>query len=264
MSDRPRLVPGRTCDTCRHRHGSDACGGCYHAPEEGFVSETGKANHPHWEPRHLVRPEHLAVLRKLAEDGVAEDALFELPCREMVQLLDHLDALGEALDLEAGGYCRICGCTEHLACEGGCSWVAEGLCSSCQYQVEPAEDGAEDGSEGWQVVDLLTGEPLGDEDGTVIYLERRAAERSAQLGRVLVQVCECAAGCGWTGRYPLTTGCCPACGDGVLGTDRWTTRADGRAADLVLLEDEEPDADGDGFGVGGCEEPEWGTPGGEG
>lgn len=28
--------------------------------------------------------------------------------------------------------CRACGCTDHRACEGGCSWVAADLCSACQ------------------------------------------------------------------------------------------------------------------------------------
>ena len=27
--------------------------------------------------------------------------------------------------------CRVCGCTEDNACEGGCSWVEEDLCSKC-------------------------------------------------------------------------------------------------------------------------------------
>lgn len=27
--------------------------------------------------------------------------------------------------------CRVCGCTEDAACEGGCHWVAAGLCSAC-------------------------------------------------------------------------------------------------------------------------------------
>ena len=27
--------------------------------------------------------------------------------------------------------CRGCGCTDTDACEGGCWWVARGLCSSC-------------------------------------------------------------------------------------------------------------------------------------
>ena len=27
--------------------------------------------------------------------------------------------------------CRLCGCTSDAACPGGCSWVAEDLCSRC-------------------------------------------------------------------------------------------------------------------------------------
>lgn len=27
--------------------------------------------------------------------------------------------------------CRVCGCTENNACEGGCSWVEPDLCSAC-------------------------------------------------------------------------------------------------------------------------------------
>lgn len=36
-------------------------------------------------------------------------------------------------DLAALGIraCRVCGCTDISACRGGCSWVAEELCSSC-------------------------------------------------------------------------------------------------------------------------------------
>lgn len=31
--------------------------------------------------------------------------------------------------------CRVCGCTDERACEGGCWWVEDDLCSSC---VRPA------------------------------------------------------------------------------------------------------------------------------
>lgn len=27
--------------------------------------------------------------------------------------------------------CRVCGCTTERSCEGGCNWIAPGLCSSC-------------------------------------------------------------------------------------------------------------------------------------
>lgn len=34
--------------------------------------------------------------------------------------------------------CRVCGCTENNACEGGCSWVEPDLCSACAEQTEEA------------------------------------------------------------------------------------------------------------------------------
>jgi hypothetical protein len=33
--------------------------------------------------------------------------------------------------------CRQCGCTEELACPGGCFWVEEDLCSTCASGVTP-------------------------------------------------------------------------------------------------------------------------------
>lgn len=31
--------------------------------------------------------------------------------------------------------CRVCGCTWNNACEGGCYWVEENLCSECVVEV---------------------------------------------------------------------------------------------------------------------------------
>ena len=41
----------------------------------------------------------------------------------------------------AGPRCRLCGCTDHQACPGGCSWVEDpaelsDLCSSCLPQAQ--------------------------------------------------------------------------------------------------------------------------------
>lgn len=36
--------------------------------------------------------------------------------------------------------CRVCGCTENNACEGGCWWVEDDLCSSCVGKVVSAGD----------------------------------------------------------------------------------------------------------------------------
>lgn len=35
--------------------------------------------------------------------------------------------------------CRICGCTQNNACQGGCYWVEEDLCSSCVDKAAEAE-----------------------------------------------------------------------------------------------------------------------------
>lgn len=37
----------------------------------------------------------------------------------------------DARESVCGGACRVCGCTEERACEGGCSWVEPDLCSAC-------------------------------------------------------------------------------------------------------------------------------------
>lgn len=37
----------------------------------------------------------------------------------------------EGLELTTEQTCRICGCTDARACEGGCSWLLRGICSKC-------------------------------------------------------------------------------------------------------------------------------------
>lgn len=51
------------------------------------------------------------------------------------QIEEHLTATGQDLDsvrLSITPACRVCGCTDDEACEGGCHWVEPGLCSACQ------------------------------------------------------------------------------------------------------------------------------------
>lgn len=79
------------------------------------------------------------LLEQMAREGAPEDAPFELSCREMVQLLEHIDTLGAGLDLEAGDYCRVCGCTQNNACEQGCAWSEEGLCTACAEVLDAEE-----------------------------------------------------------------------------------------------------------------------------
>ncbi len=35
-------------------------------------------------------------------------------------------------------WCRVCGCTDDRACEGGCGWSARDLCDRCAPFVEGA------------------------------------------------------------------------------------------------------------------------------
>lgn len=45
---------------------------------------------------------------------------------------------GEFIVPEDGArQCRVCGCTEHNACEGGCWWVEHDLCSACVGKPTP-------------------------------------------------------------------------------------------------------------------------------
>jgi len=36
--------------------------------------------------------------------------------------------------------CRVCGCTENNACEDGCYWVEDNLCSKCEENVQQNEE----------------------------------------------------------------------------------------------------------------------------
>lgn len=38
--------------------------------------------------------------------------------------------------------CRVCGCWELNACNGGCSWVEADLCSACAFQPSTAQEPA--------------------------------------------------------------------------------------------------------------------------
>lgn len=46
--------------------------------------------------------------------------------------------LAETLSPAAGWTCTGCGCSDLQACPGGCSWVAERLCSRCAHQLAQA------------------------------------------------------------------------------------------------------------------------------
>jgi hypothetical protein len=48
--------------------------------------------------------------------------------------------IGQALaDMESIRTCRVCGCTDDQACEGGCTWVEDDLCSACVDTAQTAD-----------------------------------------------------------------------------------------------------------------------------
>lgn len=50
--------------------------------------------------------------------------------------LDHAPAvLAVSLRALPERFCRVCGCTDDAACEGGCYWVEPDLCSACVARV---------------------------------------------------------------------------------------------------------------------------------
>lgn len=98
--------------------------------------------------------------REDAEEAHGEVG-FLLPPEDVTRLADRLEAIhGDDLegmlaeawrmgaDVACNGLaerrtCRICGCWDQEACEGGCWRVEDDLCSSCQTVAGPANDAAD-------------------------------------------------------------------------------------------------------------------------
>jgi len=75
-------------------------------------------------------------------DGLTETDAKLLAGRIRREQLTGAEALAEAWLLGATAVvnvlagrrtCRVCGCHDHAACEGGCSWVEADLCSTCKF-----------------------------------------------------------------------------------------------------------------------------------
>lgn len=58
-----------------------------------------------------------------------EDEGWVVTCRARLRPFASLETLYGLPDDVAA--CRVCGCITDLACEGGCSWVEDDLCSKC-------------------------------------------------------------------------------------------------------------------------------------
>ncbi len=71
----------------------------------------------------------------MADERLAAEEEYQWTGLSESQQAAALNAAGQLVCQLLGEYgihsCRICGCTEHDACEGGCSWVGANLCSTC-------------------------------------------------------------------------------------------------------------------------------------
>ncbi|GGR62654.1 hypothetical protein GCM10008959_25860 [Deinococcus seoulensis] len=120
-------------------------------------------------------------------------------------LNDDTDATArrEYARLSGARSCRTCGCTDQWACEGGCDWIDEDLCSTCDPSVVSMLNrascvGAEDGVSVWtelndggdvrlmiqnstgrQAAILTSAEAV--EIATNLLMYARAAERDGEL-----------------------------------------------------------------------------------
>lgn len=77
-----------------------------------------------------------AKLRKRIEALEAELKRDDLPEKDRRIFTKTVQVYREILSDEDEQVCRVCGCTWDNACQGGCYWVEEDLCSRCA----PKED----------------------------------------------------------------------------------------------------------------------------
>jgi hypothetical protein len=83
----------------------------------------------------LIKTERFEIVRVELEpeqlDALIRDAVRAEA--EMISLV-RLEAL-DGHDFPDVRRCRVCGCTDDHACDGGCEWVEPDLCSACNDQT---------------------------------------------------------------------------------------------------------------------------------
>lgn len=145
------------CVYCGHRYG----------PDDKVPTSMADALKEHIEqcPKHPMSAlkkevERLAAYRKDMKAEPGEDRPFCPRCHEEIvgYYAQYCEHCGQAVDTsddddEEGTNpeplfdeqkCRVCGCTQDHACEGGCYWVEEDLCSKCAETPEGKEVGPSD------------------------------------------------------------------------------------------------------------------------
>lgn len=87
---------------------------------------------------------HILAEASIADETVREFAgLLAEACARFDRVAMHVESL-DADDFRIPlkrPQCRICGCDDDHACEGGCHWIEPDLCSAC-VRVPEAEGGA--------------------------------------------------------------------------------------------------------------------------
>ena len=88
----------------------------------------------------------LSLMERVDEDAlpasygrIAFAAGIELERDMQAEVLDALpedafvasDGRSPRIPALLGGVCRVCGCSQNFACEGGCGWAAEDVCTAC-------------------------------------------------------------------------------------------------------------------------------------
>lgn len=104
---------------------------CFTEPERSTASRGG---------RHVEYGIALALGKRLLVVGPAENIFHTLADARVDTFEDCLSILAEWC-AEGEPACRVCGCTDDRACEGGCWWVEADLCSACVGKE--ATDGGE-------------------------------------------------------------------------------------------------------------------------
>jgi len=88
--------------------------------------------------RDAERADHRILAARLFDTfGVTKGAT-AIPIGDAAGMIAEAVTAGRALELalQTGAHCcRVCGCTETRACEGGCWWVEPDLCSACEFEA---------------------------------------------------------------------------------------------------------------------------------
>lgn len=110
----------------------------YKAPEKPKAKAKAKATESKETQNKTDETEELPLLAgastisptEIPEEGTTEQEKTETQDPATEETPDGVETPSEG-QLEVRK-CRVCGCTDLNACEGGCSWVEDDLCSNCE------------------------------------------------------------------------------------------------------------------------------------